>query len=88
MNVPGKQPSSPSGGQEELFKLQVIPDCGTAITLICEMSRLKTTVYAVKYYALVGRPINDQTMTWHRIENFKTLQTIIKNHKDPSEEYL
>ena len=61
-----------------------VADRGVAITSICEM-RLKIAVYAAKYYALVGRPINDQSMAWDRIKNFKTLQTIVKNHKDPSD---
>jgi len=38
---------------------------GVNVPPLCEM-RLKFGAYAAKYYALVGRPINAQSMSWVR----------------------
>jgi len=44
--------------------------------------RLKLGVYAAKYYALVGRPIDTQSMLWTYVKHFTKLRTLTDNHKD------
>ena len=47
------------------------------------LKRLKMACYASRYYQMVGRTINRDSMAWERIGNFETLVQIEKEYKEP-----
>jgi len=58
------------------------PNPDVNVPPLCEM-RLKLGAYAAKYYTLVGRHINAQSMSWVYVKHFTKLRTLTDNHKDP-----
>ena len=61
-----------------------IQNPGCPISQITER-RLTLAVFAAHYYASIGRPIDNQSMTWARIQNFATYITIRANYLAPAE---
>ena len=59
-----------------------LPNPGATVPPLCDM-RLKLGAYAAKYYALVGRPMNTESMPWTDVKHFTKLRTLTDNHKDP-----
>jgi len=55
---------------------------GVPLTSIYEM-RLRLAAYAARYFATVGRLIDENSMSWQCVKHFKTMQKIIKNHAEP-----
>ena len=47
------------------------------------LKRMKIACYASKYYDMVGRAIERDSMTWQRINHFETLIQIEKEYKEP-----
>ena len=49
------------------------------------VKRIQTAVYAAKYYDLVGRVIDAQTMAWERILHFNDLKAIEDEYSSPEQ---
>ena len=47
--------------------------------------RIQIAVYAAKYYDLVGRQINANTMAWDRIRHFSDLKAIEDEYSSPEQ---
>jgi hypothetical protein len=41
--------------------------------------------YAARYYKLVGRPINADSMTWALIRQFEAFKELQEEHNDPKD---
>ena len=61
-----------------------IQNPGCPISQITER-RLTLAVFAAHYYDSIGRPVDNQTMSWARIQHFATYITIRKNYLAPAE---
>jgi hypothetical protein len=55
---------------------------GMHVPAIAE-TRLAWATYAAKYYHMIGRPINSQTMAWNYIQYFNSLKEERENHTPP-----
>ena len=49
------------------------------------VKRIQITVYAAKYYGLVGRAIDAHTMAWDRIHHFNDLKAIEEEYSSPEQ---
>ena len=47
--------------------------------------RLKLAVYAAKYYTTVSRPVNQITLAWNIIKQFKNLRNIVDDYPTPED---
>ena len=61
----------------------MIANPGFKIPAICE-NRIKDAAYTAKYYEMIGREISPESLSTRRIQEFKVLKELQKNHKDPN----
>lgn len=61
---------------------QDVPNNGLHVPAIAE-TRLAWATYAAKYYHMVDRPINQNTMEWNHIQYFNSLKEERDNHTAP-----
>lgn len=60
----------------------MIANPGFKIPAICE-SRMKDAAFAAKNYSMIGRAITRDSLSAARIQEYKILRDLLKNHKDP-----
>ena len=50
-----------------------------------QVLRLRISTHAVKYYTLIGRPLDNDSMSWQRIQHFRAYSELLKEHTNPTE---